>query len=257
MGVWVAVGVIALGIILSGGEAWAQETALKLMTLRVTTFQENPRQVTHGPDSIASMILGEGRGTQPHLVGLRGVRDSAWVEGLIGSLNRSLAPEQSTYVTWLTGGGTAGNHLAILSLFPLSWFEDLSLRPEGPKVLYGVLDARGRAIHALVVGSEASRQGKDYRERIPGELWVGRLVDRILLREPEAWVVIMGDLDPDRLMVRAGRSDSLRCLIRGKGRNVEAGSILVGLREEILVREDGTASPPMGAHGAWVSISLR
>lgn len=254
---WVAVGMIALGIILSGGDACSQETALKLMTLRVTSLQENPQHRTRGPDSIASLILGEGRGDQPHLVGLRGVRDSAWMEELVGSLNSSLVPEQSTYVTWLTGGGTAGDHLAILSLFPLSWFEDLSLKPEGPKVLYGVLDTRGRAMHALVVGSEASRKEKDYRETIPDELWVGRLVERILLREPEAWVVIMGDLDAGRPTVGAGRSDPLRCLIRGKGRNVDAGSIWVGLREEIFVREDGTLSHPTGAHGVWVSISLR
>lgn len=196
----VLVCLMILGVACVAGLASEQGDRLGLMILRLKKSQGVFSPNESRPMELVEAVLGKSRRTQqPHVVGIFGVSDAREVEELIWPLNRTLGPDEATFVTWLTGGGPDGEKMAVLSLFPLVGYQDLFELGPRHKILYSMLDAPGGLLHVILVGDAGITHEGNSAGTWPEKALAG-LVGIILRQDPTARIVLMGDLRPDLLL---------------------------------------------------------
>ncbi len=218
---------LILGSTCSTGAAGGDDPVLRVMNVRLQICASMSSSVQPGPEELAQLILGEGRqGGLAHVVGISGLSDASQVEDFIWPLNRSIGPNERSYVTWLTGGGKQAGTVAVVSLFPLVSFEELSWKGAGLGVLYAVLDAPGGAIHVVLVGDRPVGQER-LGFAVPVERLVGRLLELITRDHPQAQVILMGDVKPELLSTGDAKGVVLQCAFCTVSEQETAGVIMV------------------------------
>lgn len=149
------------------------------------------------PQEFVKAILQDNTGLKhPHVVGLVGVGGAQELEELIWPLNRALGPNEASYVTWITGGGPEGQKLGIVSLFPLAGFQDLFESGLGSRIFYCMLDAPWGLLH-VILADEIPGAGEGSGVWVSVEREAARLARTILNLDPEAWILVMGGLEPE------------------------------------------------------------
>ncbi len=165
---------LILGTSYSTGAAGGDDSVLRVMNLKLQMRAAMSSSAQPGPEELAHWVLAEGtKEGLPHVVGLSGLGDATQVEDFIWPLNRSIGPDERSYVTWLTGGGKQAGVVAVVSLFPLVRFEELSWRGAGLGILYAVLDAPEGQIHVVLVGDSGLRRRGLVLELQWKEWWEG------------------------------------------------------------------------------------
>lgn len=192
--------------------ALGQDEGFGLVILRLQEPSGISEQGKAFPEGVVEEFLGGVREeTYPQVVGLLGVRDAAEVEDLVWPLNRALGPNRRTYLTWLTGGGPQGEKMALLSLFPLVGFQDLFQEGRGPKMLYSVLDAPGGLVH-VILGSTRGAAQEGTIDAGSVEKVAARVLGVLLKLDPEARVVLMGELRAEVLLGDLKGREGLECV---------------------------------------------